>query len=77
MGKRIDPILVPLSGRTFIIGDSELMGYTGVQSAETLHKNFLDRGLRPTSQIGKIKYYAKKEVDAFILKMNEWQEVTK
>lgn len=68
--------IVPLSDRTFIIGDGELMGYLGVSSVETLNKKFFDKGLKPTSQIGKTKYYAKREVDAFILKMNEYQEVT-
>ena len=67
--------IVPLSDRTFIIGDAELMGYLGVYSTDTLHKNFLDKGLKPTSQIGRIKYYAKKKVDEFIIMMNEWQEV--
>lgn len=67
--------LVPLSDRTFIIGDGELMGYLGVMSVETLKKKFFYKGLRPTSQIGKTKYYAKREVDAFILKMNEYQDV--
>lgn len=67
--------IVPLSDRTFIIGDGELMGYLGVSSVETLNKKFFDKGLRPTSQIGKTKYYAKKQVDAFILQMNEYQEV--
>lgn len=67
--------IVPLSDRTFIIGDGELMGYLGVSSVETLNKKFFDKGLKPTSQIGKTKYYAKREVDAFILKMNEYQEV--
>ena len=76
---KITAAIVPLSDRTFIIGDSELMGYVGCKTLASLHEKFTERKcgarLKPSSQIGKVKYYAKKEVDKFILMMNEWQEV--
>lgn len=67
--------VVPLSDRTFIIGDAELMGYVGVETSDALHRKFLDKGLKPTSVIGKTKYYQRTMVDKFILSNNEWQEV--
>lgn len=78
-GNKVIAAVVPLSDRTFIIGDAELMGYVGCKTLASLHDKFTERKkgkrLRPSSQIGKTKYYAKKEVDKYILKMNEWQEV--
>lgn len=78
-GRNVTAAIVPLSDRTFIIGDAELMGYVGCKTLISLKEKFTDRAcgvsLKPTSQIGKTKYYAKKEVDKFILKMNEYQEV--
>lgn len=75
INKRIIAKQVPLSDRTFIVGDDELMGYLGVNSTATLKKSYLDCGLKPTSQIGRTKYYDKKQVDKFIINHNEWQEV--
>jgi len=67
---------VPVNERTFIIGDAELMGYVGCETTAALQKKFLDRGLRPSSQIGKTKYYRRTMVDQFIEDHNEWQEVS-
>ena len=67
---------VPINERTFIIGDAELMGYVGCETTAALKKKFLDRGLRPSSQIGKTKYYRRTMVDQFIEDHNEWQEVS-
>ena len=79
MAGNVKAAIVPLSDRTFIIGDAELMGYVGCKTLISLKEKFTDRAcgvsLKPTSQIGKTKYYAKKEVDKFILMMNEYQEV--
>lgn len=78
-GNRLEAKVLPLSDRTFIIGDAELMGYLGIKSLQTLKEKFTERKvgtrLKPTSQIGKTKYYAKKEVDRMVLLLNEWQEV--
>lgn len=78
-GNKVIAAIVPLSDRTFIIGDAELMGYVGCKTLASLHEKFTERkcgvSLKPTSQIGKTKYYAKKKVDEFIIAMNEWQEV--
>lgn len=74
-GNKLKAKDVPLSDRTFIIGDQELMGYVGVKSTVTLHELFLDKGLRPASQIGRNKYYRRSAVDKFIEDNSEWQEV--
>lgn len=74
-GKNMIAKPVPVNERTFILGDSELMGYVGVDSTITLHKLFLDRGLKPCV-IGKKKYYRRTMVDQFIEDHNEWQEVS-
>ena len=71
---------LPLSERTFIIGDEELMRYVGCKDSKTLEDKFTNRkigvSLRPTSQIGRTKYYAKKRVDEYIIMMNELQIVS-
>ena len=67
---------VPVNERTFIIGDAELMGYVGCERTAALQNKFLERGLRPSSQIGKTKYYRRTMVDQFIEDHNEWQEVS-
>lgn len=65
---------VPLSSRTYIHGDAELMGYTGALTPATLKKNYLDLGLRPRIR-GGMKLYKRAEVDQFIEEHDEWQEV--
>ena len=65
---------VPLSDRTYIHGDAELMGYTGALTPATLKKNYLDLGLRPRIR-GGMKLYKRAEVDQFIEEHDEWQEV--
>lgn len=75
MSGKVKAIEVPLSDRTFIIGDAELMGYVGVETTSALHKKFFEKGLRPSSIIGRTKYYSRTMVDKFILKNSEYQEV--
>ena len=62
---------ISLNERTFIIGDAELMGYVGVETTAALKKKFFDRGLYPSSMIGKTKYYSRARVDKFILKNSD------
>lgn len=62
---------IPLNDRTFIIGDAELMGYVGVKTSEALKAKFLNKGLTPTSVIGKTKYYRRSTVDRFIVQHDE------
>lgn len=70
-GNRMVAVEVPLSDRTYIIGDAELMGYVGVKTTEALKEKFLNRGLRPTSMIGRVKYYRRSTVDRFIVQHDE------
>lgn len=63
---KIRPKSVSLSDRTFIIGDAELMGYVGIGTYDTLKKKLLDKGLLPSSVMGKVKYYRRSVVDKFI-----------
>lgn len=74
-GNRMIAKRVPVNERTFIIGDAELMGYVGCETTAALMKKFIDKGLRPTSQIGKTKYYRRTVVDQFIEDHNEFQQV--
>ncbi len=70
-GNKVAAKEVPLSDRTFIIGDAELMGYLGVKTTEALHRKFFHNGLKPSSVIGRTKYYRKAMVDRFIIQHNE------
>lgn len=67
------PEKLPLSERPFVIGYKELCSYLGV-CMDVLRTNFLDAGLKP-KQIGKSAYFYKRDIDLFIDKHNEWQEV--
>ncbi len=69
--KRIKPAEVSLNDRTYIIGDAELMGYVGVRTAEALKAKFFDKGLIPTSVMGKTKYYRRSTVDRFIIQHDD------
>jgi hypothetical protein len=71
MANKVKAVEVPLSDRTFIIGDAELMGYVGVKTTAALKGKFLNRGLVPTSVIGKTKYYRRTMVDRFIVQHDE------
>lgn len=73
-GNKIMIKAVPLSDRSYIHGDAELMGYTGEQTWDSLKKNYLDLGLRPRIR-GRKKLYLRREVDQFIEEHDEWQEV--
>lgn len=70
-GNKVVAKEVPLSDRTFIIGDAELMGYLGVKTTAALHQKFFKSGLKPSSVVGRTKYYRKAMVDRFIIKLNE------
>lgn len=74
---RIKSVDIPLSDRTFIIGDAELMGYVGVKTSEALKAKFFNRGLVPTSVIGKTKYYRRAMVDRFIVQHDEQNKTKK
>lgn len=67
------PDRVPISERPFVIGLDELCGYLGV-CMDTLRTQFLNAGLKP-KQIGKSAYFYKRDIDLFISKHNEFQEV--
>jgi len=66
--------IVPLRDRSYIIGDAELMGYTGEETWDSLKKHYLSLGLRPRMR-GRKKLYLRAEVDRFIEDHDEWQEV--
>ncbi len=68
---------ISLNERTFIIGDAELMGYVGVKTSEALKAKFFNRGLVPTSVIGKTKYYRRTMVDRFIVQHDEQNKSNK
>lgn len=76
-GNRIIAVEVPLSDRTYIIGDAELMGYVGVKTTEALKDKFLNKGLKPTSMIGRVKYYRRSTVDRFIVQHDEQNKTKK
>ena len=75
MAGKVKMKVVPLSDRSYIFGDSELMGYTGERTWDALKKNYLDLGLRPRIR-GRKKLYLKSEVDKFIEDHDEYQEVS-
>ena len=75
MAGRVKMKVVPLSDRSYIFGDSELMGYTNEQTLTSLKKHYLDLGLRPRMR-GRKKLYLKSEVDKFIEDHDEYQEVS-
>lgn len=75
MSGRVKMKIVPLSDRSYIHGDSELMGYTGEKTWASLKTNYLDLGLRPRIR-GRKKLYLKREVDQFIEDHDEYQEVS-
>ncbi len=47
------------------------MGYVGVRTAEALKAKFFDKGLIPTSVMGKTKYYRRSTVDRFIIQHDD------
>lgn len=79
MSGKVKAKIIPLGDRSYIIGDSELMGYTGCETLDKLRKYFTARKdgqrLTPDSQIGKTKYYLKSRVDEYIIHVSEWQDV--
>ena len=68
MSKRRKKIVVSIAERPFLIGNDELMGWLGVDSEETLKKNYLLRGLHPV-QRGRKLYYYKDRIDRFLIEM--------
>jgi hypothetical protein len=74
MAGKVKAVRVPVNERTYIHGDSELMGYVGLESWDALKANYLDLGLRPRLR-GRKKLYKRAEVDKFIEDNDEWQEV--
>lgn len=77
MAGKVVAVEVPLSDRTYIIGDAELMGYVGVKTTDMLKQKFLNKGLKPTSMIGKTKYYRRSTVDRFIVQHDEQNKTKK
>lgn len=76
-GNKVVAVEVPLSDRTYIIGDAELMGYVGIKTTTVLKEKFLNKGLKPTSMIGKTKYYRRSTVDRFIVQHDEQNKTKK
>lgn len=67
-------IPVSIAERPFLIGNGELMGYLGVDSEETLKKNYLSKGLRPVMRERKM-YYFKDDITRFLRKYDTYQHV--
>ena len=76
MSKRRKKIVVSIAERPFLIGNDELMGWLGVDSEETLKKNYLLRGLHPVQRGRKIYYY-KDRIDRFLIENDEFIEANK
>lgn len=67
---QIKAMQVSINERPYLIGKSELMGYLGIKSLDTLHNNYLSKGLR-CKLIGRQQYYYKSDIDRFILEHDE------
>ncbi len=59
----------------WLLGMEDVCTYLGGIDIRTLKKSFISRGLHPRSSIGKLNYYHKDDVDKFLAKYNEWQQL--
>ena len=62
MGARTKAIFIPVGERDHLIGDAELMGFSGKRTQETLNAFFYDRGYVPFCEDGKYRIHLKSEV---------------
>ncbi len=77
MGARTKAIFIPIGERDHLIGDAELMGFSGRKSQDSVNKFFYDQGYKAFAICGKVRIHMKKDVYQWMKDHDEQQSFRK